>query len=85
MQDGERREGVVSPEASRKQVADNGLELPGCEEGSSEDVPVGGDEVPEAGDAVGVGEVGDRKLLEDGAKDVGGGEGKKVGVGVSLL
>ena len=76
----ELREGIVSPEASRKGVADDGLELPGCEEGGGEDVPVGGDGVPEAGDAAGAGEVGDGKLLEDGAEDVGGGERREVGV-----
>ena len=36
--------------------------------------------MPKAGDAVGVGEVGDRKLLEDGGEDVCGGECREVGV-----
>ena len=36
--------------------------------------------MPEARDVTSVGEVRDRKLLEDGAEDVGGGERREVGV-----
>lgn len=78
--DGEFGEGIVSPEASREWVADNIVQFPRGDEGSGEHLPLGGDGVPETADAAGTSEIGDRKVLEDEAEDVGGGECREMGI-----
>lgn len=80
MGDGEFGEGIVSPEASRERVADNVVQFPRGNEGSCEHLPLGGDGVPETADAAGTGEIGYRKVLEDEAEDVGGGECREMGI-----
>lgn len=73
MRGGEFSERVVSPEAFGEWVSDGVVQFPGGEESSGYHVPLGGDGVPESGDAGGTGEIRDGKLLEDEAEDVGGG------------
>lgn len=78
MGDGEFGEGVVSPEASREWVADDVVQFPRGDEGSRYHVPLGGHGVPETTHAAGTCEIGDWKVVEDEAEDVGGGERREI-------
>lgn len=68
--DGKFREGIIPPEAARARFSDDLPKLPRRNESLNLHLAIGGHRPPEARDACGTSEVGERQLLEYGAESV---------------